>query len=158
MAPIGRATSGSFEKWIEPRAEIASFVEQCVAPWPQNVLGVHVRRGDFVTHTGQAISQSRYIVAMRRALAEMSDGTNIFLTSDASAEELQEIYDAFAGRVLPLIQKCSHFEGVRGSLPGARGALVDLLLLSRASRLILTPGSTFGEFAAQISNAPVMFA
>lgn len=148
----------SFWRWVKPRAELLSFVERSVAPWPQNLLGVHVRRGDFVTHTGQAISQSRYIVAMGRVLAEMPEGVKIFLTSDAHAEELQEIYDAFPGRILPRIHKSAYFEGVRGSLSGARGSLVDMLLLSRASRLILTPGSTFGEFAAQMNNVPVTYA
>ncbi len=152
-----RPHCNSFQKWIEPRAEITSFVERSVASWPQSVLGVHVRRGDKVGE-GWGLSNSRYVAAMRRVLAEMPEGTGIFLASDASPEELQEIYDAFPGRIVPSIDRPECLEGARGSLPGARGSLVDLLLLSRASRLILTPGSTFGEFAGQISNAPVIYA
>lgn len=148
----------SFSRWVTPKAEVSAFVEHAVALWPRQVLGVHVRRGDFVTTTGQAISLSRYVVAMGRVLSEMPEDTGVLLASDAPAEELQEIYAAFPGRILPRVFKPTFFEGVRGSLPGARGSLVDMLLLSRASRLILTPGSTFGEFAAQISNVEVIYA
>ncbi len=148
----------SFRKWYRPRAEITAFVECAVTLWPQCVLGVHIRRGDFVTHTGQAIPQLRYIAAIRQSLAEMPERAAVFLASDASPEQLEEIYAAFPGRILPRVEKPEFFEGARGSLPGARGSLIDILLLSRASRLILTPGSTFGEFAAQISNAPVQYA
>ncbi len=154
-------TSRSFSnscEWFKPRTEVLSFVDRSVASWPLDVLGVHVRRGDFVTHTGQAISQSRYISAMERALAEMPPGASVFLASDAPAEQLEQIYDAFPGRILPYVHKPELFDGPRGSLSGARGSLVDMLLLSRVSRLVLTPGSTFGEFAAQISNTPVIFA
>lgn len=153
-----RPDCANFQKWFRPRAEVSLLVERTVKQWPRNVLGVHVRRGDFVTHTRQAIPQSRYIAAMERVLAEMPDRGSIFLASDASAEELQCIRDAFPGRIARNVKKPELFEGARGSLAGARGAMVDMLLLSRCSRLILTPGSTFGEFAAQVGGTPFSYA
>ncbi len=148
---------GNFGKWFKPRSEISAFVDHCVAQWPQSVLGVHVRRGDFVPQD-QDLPESRYNAAISRALAELPDTTRILLVSDAPPEDLRAIENAFPGRVMPPIMKPEGFLGARGTLSEARGALVDMLLLSRTSMLILTPGSTFGEFAGFISNIPAVFA
>jgi len=137
---------------LRPEAKLAEQIAKVKSQWPKSVVGIHVRRGDFVTHTGQAISLDRYITATRKVLSTMPDDTHLFMASDASDAELLPIQEAFYGK----IERCAVHP--RESAAGAQASLRDLLLLSGTNHLVLTGGSTFGEFAALYGKVPVTFA
>jgi hypothetical protein len=137
---------------LHPCAKLQARLDEIRRKWPSSMLGIHVRRGDFVTHSRQAISMERYVSSARKVLASMAPETHVFLASDASDEELQPLQDAFPNR----IDKRS--VGSRESLDGAEDSLIDMMLLSSTQHLILTPGSTFGEFAALYGRVPTTYA
>ena len=132
-----------------PHPALVAQVDAVAAQWPQRVVGVHVRRGDFVTHANQAVPLRRYITALNQVLADarLSDAA-IFLASDGSDDELRLLLDTYGERIV------RRPASPRTSVEGVRSALVDLLLLSRTDYLVLTPRSTFGEMAAFLGDVP----
>ena len=108
------------------------------------MIGVQIRRGDFVKFD-QAVKLERYINATERALAACPDA-GVFLASDGAPKELAPFLSQFSQKL--------NFQATvqRDRLEGVQDALVDLILLSKCDRLVITPLSSFGELAAKINN------
>lgn len=133
-----------FARTATPQADILRRVEATVSGWDRPMIGVQIRRGDFVTFR-QAISIQAYIDATERALEQQGDA-GILLSSDASHAELEPFLVHFGSRVA-----FSESRG-RGEQGGVCDALHDLLVLSRCHHLVLTPISGFGDVAARIGG------
>jgi hypothetical protein len=133
--------------FLIPRPDILNEVNAFACTWPASMLGVHIRRGDFV-NVAQGISLTRYITAIHESLKTMPSNTEIFIATDAQPEEIGPLTADFLGRIRlrPNMQ--------RDSEAGVKSALVDMLLLSRTNFLVLTPLSSFGEMAAFLGNVP----
>jgi len=78
------------------------------------------------------------------AVMDKVDCSNFFVTCD-SQEVLDELIYRYGKRILHYPKRT--FECDRGSTEGVQDALIDLLLLSKNSKLIATPLSTFSEMA-----------
>jgi hypothetical protein len=112
------------------------------------VVAVHVRRGDFrnlrvdedFAHVGLVRTADRYFAGLIEQIRQVS-GWDLPVTvfSDGSDDEI-----AFLTRM----------PGVTRS--PATSDVVDLLLMARARIIITSAGSTFGEWAAFLSEAAVL--
>jgi hypothetical protein len=135
-----------FAQTLNVRDDIKSRVATTVAAWGCPMIGVQLRRGDFVK-LGMSVPTEHYITAAKMALATRPDA-KIYLASDATRSELAPFLDHFG-------TKCVFTERKgRDNEEGIRDAMYDLLLLSRCSYLILTKFSGFGHMAAQIGAVP----
>jgi len=132
---------------LRPHGPILEEVARTVAAWSPPVLGVHIRRGDFLLD-GKAVPLERHAAALARSVACHPETKSIFIASDASMEELKPV---LASVSLPVALRRS---AGRDNLAAICGALVDLILLSRADRLILSPKSSFGSLAAVLGCVP----
>jgi hypothetical protein len=139
-------------EYLIPRDDILNEVNHFAANWPTSMIGVHIRRGDFVNIADQAIEMERYANAIRESIKTMPADTGIFIATDAQPQEIATLNEEFTGqiRMRPNLQ--------RDSKLGVRSALIDMLLLSRTNYLVLTPLSTFGEMAAFLKNVPFKYA
>lgn len=131
------------------RPAIREAVAAEIASWPGPMIGLHLRRGDFV-HIGRSISVERYNRAIQDARARCPEAAGIFLATDAGDSELTALAPGLPMRRLA-------YRG-RASYDGLASAVTDLLLLSRTSFLVLTPSSTFGELAALLGRVPCLTA
>jgi hypothetical protein len=134
---------------VFPRAlpAIRDAVAAEVAAWTGPMIGVHLRRGDFVS-VGRSIPTARYNRAIEAARARCPDAVGIFLATDAAESELTDLVPGLPMRRLT-------YRG-RESREGLASALIDLLVLSHTSYLILTPMSTFGELASLPREIPCL--
>ena len=150
--PFERRLAGGCEaarQVLAPRDEILTEVQAAAAAWPPTVIGVHIRRGDFATRAGQALSLERYIQAIHEVLRQPGLGEAlIFVASDGGDDELRPLLDRWGDRLW------RRPPSPRDEARGVQQALVDLLLLSRTQHLVLTPRSTFGEMAAFLGKVP----
>ena len=138
---------------VQPRSIIVDQVEAVSRDWPRTVIGVHVRRGDFVTLAQQALPLDHYLNGIERAGQAVGEPeAMIFLASDGSDEELKLMLNRFGSRIM---RRCPL---PRNTTEGVQIALVDMLLLARTQHLVLTPCSCFGEMAAFIGNVPFTYA
>ena len=135
-----------FAQTLNIRDDIKSRVATTVAAWGCPMIGVQLRRGDFVRF-GMSVPTEHYITAAKIALAARPDAS-IYLASDAARGELASFLDHFGNRCVFTESKG------RDNEEGVRDAMYDLMLLSRCSYLILTKSSGFGHMAAQIGAVP----
>jgi hypothetical protein len=138
--------------YLIPKPDILQEVEKLSLNWSLLTIGVHIRRGDFITTANQGLGLERYSRSIRKALEIMGDDATIYLASDGSKEEISPLLREFGARIInrPSLP--------RSSREGVRSALIDMLLLSRTQFLILTPISTFGEMAAFLGKVPYTYA
>jgi hypothetical protein len=134
---------------IVPKVEIEAEVRQEMENWPGPMLGVHLRRGDFVS-AGCAVPIERYNLALEAARKHHSEAAGVFLATDATEQEL----DGFHSELPVYRRHC----GGRTTRQGVASALIDMLLLSRTKHVVLTPLSTFGELAALYGDIPFSIA
>lgn len=119
--------------------------------WRRPVLGIHVRRGDFVP-THMNVSIARYVQALKIASASRQFGS-IFIASDGTTDEIFEVARCVdVPAFFDLDGQC------REGNTGSRKAAADLYLLSQADFLVLTPHSSFSEMAAFLGRMPTLLA
>jgi hypothetical protein len=138
--------------YLIPKPDILQEVEQLSLNWSLSTIGVHIRRGDFITTANQGLGLERYSRSICKALEIMGRDTTIYIASDGTKEEISPLLREFGARVI------NHPSLPRSSREGVRSALIDMLLLSRTQFLILTPISTFGEMAAFLGKVPYTYA
>lgn len=140
-------------RFLVPRPDIQAEADAFDRDWPPAVIGVHIRRGDFVTVAQQALPTYRYVRAIAAALADAPPGCALFLASDGTDDELAPVLHEVRAPILP-----RRPPGPRHTTDGVRGALVDMLLLARTRQIVLTPSSSFGEMATFLGNVPFLYA
>jgi hypothetical protein len=163
-APLWQRCGELFEQ-LRPvpsvRDRVAAFQLDHFRP---DMLGVHLRRGEFVRKFPFSARNTRpAIAAIRRFLKQYPDA-GVYLSTDDGAP------DPFSGRVL--------YEGVReklraefgdrvvwaeqrtlenGAVAGVQDALVDLLLLRSTNAVVGTWFSSFSEMAAFGRGVPLVY-
>ena len=103
---------------------------------PREFIGVHVRRGDFVS-TGQELPLDYYMRGIDFARKRIGSQVPVLVFSDGEAKELNRLRDCCDVVFMP-----------------AAPALHDMLALSRASIIVGTNHSTFSEWAAFLGGNP----
>lgn len=113
-------------------------IRETVIQYPSPVIGVHIRRGDFKKgSTLTPLDVFQQIIELIREAEGTAVPVHIF--SDGSDEELQPVL------ALPNTQRAA-----------SNVEIVDILGLSKSKYLVLSYGSTFGYWAAFLSNATVI--
>lgn len=143
------------------KARINSIINSSFRP---TMLGVHIRRGDFLRARPEASGNTEAILSAIDAWLNTHPHAGILLCTDDGA------VDPFTGEL--------HYEGIRELflqrygdrvfIPKSRSlnradpeaiqdALVELLLLRETNAIIGTAGSTFSYLAAFSRDAPAQF-
>lgn len=102
------------------------------------VIGVHIRRGDFKMGN-QTTPLDYFISAIRLIRNTVNEDLPVTVFTDAHESELQELLQ------MPNI-----------SIAGNKPDILDILLLSKSQVMILSRSSTFGYWAAFLSDALVV--
>jgi hypothetical protein len=127
---------------------VAPFVRHRVQSLPAPVVSLHVRHGDFrwlksgedFAHVGLVrtpIDYFEYVIDLIRSLARKTVPVTVF--SDGAPADLEELL------ALPCVR-----------LHQPEAAAIDLLLMSRSKIIVPSAGSTFGYWAAFLSEAAVL--
>lgn len=112
------------------------------------VIGVHIRRGDFIIpeeneelgKRGTLRTPESYFINMIECIRSISGAElSVTIFSDASKNELKDLFK------LPNV-----------SMAEGNKDLEDLLLLSRSNIIVTSAGSTFSYWAGFLSNAPII--
>lgn len=103
---------------------------------PDKFVGVHVRRGDFVS-TGQELPLDYYLRGIDVACKSVGSQMPVLVFSDGDAKELNRLRDCHNVVFMPVAP-----------------ALHDMLALSRASIVVGTNHSSFSEWAAFLGGKP----
>jgi len=130
--------------WLRPHGTLMQAVQQVTSRFSANTIGVHIRRGDnrkSIQHSPLEVFRDE----MQRAV-DADAGTAFFLSTD-SDKVRRELVSLFGKRMHTRRPALS-----RLSRNGMRDALVDLLCLSRTSRIIGSYWSSFSEVAADIGG------
>lgn len=124
----------------------ALSVDTLSAQFDQDTVGLHIRRRDNRKSIRHSPTDA-FIAAMEDAVANNPE-TRFFLATDSPAEEAR-LRRHFGDRILTRRRKLSRLH-----TSGLQDALVDLILLSRTSRVIGSHWSSFSEVAAEIGRIP----
>jgi hypothetical protein len=115
---------------------------------PAPFIGVHVRLGDFralrpgedFAKVGQVRAPLSYFRSRIEGIRRVYGGTApVTLFSDGRDEDLAELL------ALPEVRRST-----------GPSDLVDLLLLARSRAIVVAPGSSFGQWAGFLADAPVL--
>jgi hypothetical protein len=133
------------------RERVAEFQARHFRP---TMIGVHLRRGDFVRHRPDQVGNTLAAqTALERFLAEAPDAGILLCTDDSDSdhegrsihrERVRELFVArYGARMVPSPARRLD----RQTVEGAQDALVDLLLLRATQFVVGTAASTFSQLA-----------
>jgi hypothetical protein len=132
---------------LRPKPDVLAQVDAvCDGQGP--VIGVHIRRGDFMTHTRSSPELSRVAASVEAVKARYTTPPEVIVCSDGSPAELEPLLARLGADAV------FRAGGVRNTPEGVRGALVDMLVLARCDSLVLTTESSFGKMAALLGQIP----
>ena len=125
------------------------------------MIGVHLRRGDFSTHTPDTfVNTTAALAAVENALVHLPEA-GIFLASDDGAPTPQQVQtvaegvrELFVHRFGERVIWTSPRSLVRASTEAVQDGLVDLWLLRQTDYFIGSAGSTFSGLAIYGRNVP----
>ncbi len=131
---------------IEPTFEVLQACQALVAGWPDNMIGVHIRRTDHRISIEQSPTEL-FISAMQKMI-EADSSVHFFIATD-SLKERERIQTIFQGRVFAPFSTPS-----RDNAQGIISAFGEMLALSQTSQILATKDSTFSQEAARIGKIP----
>jgi hypothetical protein len=112
------------------------FAANSIEPYP---VAIHVRRGDFVV-AGLALSTEEYFIEIVHKLrGVIGDSAEIRIFSDALPSELSQLLS------LPNVKMAQR-----------KPDIIELLEISKAKIIVTSLGSTFGYWAAFLSEADII--
>jgi len=129
---------------LRPVPALEQAVAAQVAAFPEDVVGVHVRRTDH--WRGAASTTDRFVSLMRDEVAR-SPGVRFFLATDDTREEAV-LTREFPNRVLIRPKQTLN----RNDPMGIQDALIDLYCLSHTRKVLGTIRSSFSRTAALLGN------
>lgn len=138
--------------WIRPRAGIAREIEgewsrMTVSDTEDGIIGVHIRRTD----NAKAIEFSPielFVSRMEQELVRSPKARFFVATDDCPTKELLKRH--FGEHIITREQVAE-----RDAQNGVQDALIDLMLLSRCSRIFGSYWSSFSGVAAMIGGCPL---
>jgi len=135
----------SYLKKIKPHKIIRESVNNFQKKQNLNeMVGIHVRRGDFADRKvspGMVSSDEKFIERMRELIKENSE-TTFFLSTDSKEIE-KKFRKEFGARIV----KYPKTNFIRTDVKATQEGLIDLILLSKTKHIIGTYRSTFTEVA-----------
>lgn len=113
----------------------------------ENIIGVHIRRTD---HSLAKKSKTQHFVDRMEEEIKKNPKVHFYLATDDWEEQLQMI-KRFGEHIL--VQKNKTLE--RSSYAGMHSSIVDLICLSKTSRILGSNRSIFSKFAAEYGGVPL---
>ena len=150
-----RARCAELMAQLEPipaiRERVSEFRARHCRP---TMIGVHLRRGDFVRHRPDQVGNTAAAqTAVDRFLTEAPDAGILLCTDDVSSDHTgrpfrrEGVYDMFLARYGARLAPSPARHLDRHTVEGARDALADLLLLRTTQFVVGTEASTFSRLA-----------
>ena len=136
-------------RYLQALPAVKEKVDSITSDFNGQTIGVHIRRTDNKLSIKKS-PISRFIELMEE---ERSNGDVRFYLSTDSPEAEDYLVNHFSGQII-----CFEKELSRNKEQGIIDALVDMLCLSRTSRIIGSYYSSFSEVAGEIGNIPVSLA
>lgn len=134
---------------LEPIPIIRSAVEAIAKKYSPHTVGVHIRRTDH--HAINPHSSIQGFIDAMNVEIEQNPDTKFYLATD-SAEVMSQLTQFFEDRI---IWRSKDYG--RNTQSGIQDALIDLLCLSRASKIIGSRFSSFSGTAAQLNDIPAVY-
>jgi len=133
-------------KLLQPTPELQEYIDKTVAPFPDNIIGVHIRRTDNKWSTDVSTDE-----AFIEAMNSYPEAKFYIATDD---EEVKwRFREIFKGRTF-----AQETDGRRDNAFSLGEAVVDLYCLARTRRVIGSHWSSFSDLAAEIGGIPLEIA
>ena len=131
--------------YLKPVQSVLDIVDKMTANFNKHTIGIHIRRSDNAESIQNSPTEA-FINKMRDALI-LHPETNFFLATDAVDEEAN-LRETFGEKIITY-EKISLD---RNKPEAIKDALIDMLCLSRTSKIIGSFYSSFSEAAAEIGG------
>lgn len=130
-----------------PVDEIAKEVENRCLEFPEEMIGVHIRRTDNVA----SIQQSPIELFYQKLDKDISENNRVGIYVATDSEEVkQAMKERYGSRI-----HSSDKQANRSSLEGIRDGVADMYTLARTQKIYGSFQSSFSEMASQIGGAPL---
>lgn len=129
---------------FKPIQEIKQSVDEITKFFDENIVGVHIRRGDNIKSIEKSKS-SEFINAMNFEIEKCKD-VKFFLATDSPLEE-ERLKKKYKNRIIT-----NKKEFKRNSLMGMQDAVVDLLCLSETNKIFASYNSSFSDIAGELKG------
>jgi len=135
--------------------ELARRIREFFAGIAAPVVGVHIRRGDFVVDPDphrrhRATSDEDLMFSMERIQRGAPDAV-FFLSYTGRAEDYRFLSDRFRCVSLPIPSPYSHHGPTQAS---EKHPIADLFALACCTQIVVTPRSSYSHWAANCLGAP----
>ena len=143
--------SSSLIEGLQPNRELKERIDGIVGEFPENIVGVHIRRTDNQSACEYS-TDDMFIRLMDRELS--SDPYTMFFLATDDGSVKNSMMKRYPGHVL--VQHTPHVR--RDTLEGMEEAVVDLFCLAHTRKVIGSHYSSFSETAAEIGGIPLVVA
>lgn len=130
-----------------PVEDISVEIENRCRHFPQETIGVHIRRTD----NEASIRQSPIELFYQRLDRDIEENKHVGIYLATDSEEVKTaMRERYGDRVL-----ASEKQADRGSLAGIKEGIVDMYTLARTQKIYGSFQSSFSDMASQIGGAPL---
>ena len=141
-------TEGAFDFMI-PNKDILDKVSEVFGDAAGNVVGIHIRRTDHI----EAIKNSPLELFKEKIEAEIAGNSQVkFYVASDDISVIKELKGEYGKRILSYDSKVLD----RNSLEGIRDAYVEMIILSRCTKIYGSFNSTFSKMASCIGHIPLI--
>jgi hypothetical protein len=137
-------SDGKEYNWIRPKQDIVHAVQRVSKSFTDHTIGIHIRRTDHI----KAIQQSPlelFVDKMNKVIEEFPHA-NFFVATDSKEEE-NKLKQVFGDRIISISKNYR-----RDDPKAIKDAFIDMLCLSRTSRIYGSYWSSFSAVAASIGR------
>lgn len=145
---------------LRPAAPIRARVEAIAGDFRARMIGVHLRRGDFILARPDVVSNADAALAKVDAHLDAMPDAGIFLATDdgavtgVSGDPTEGVRERLRRRYGARLVTTTPRSLDRGVPEAIEDALVDLWLLRKSDAIVGTYGSSFSELAAFGRDVP----
>lgn len=132
---------------LEATVEVSNIRRSRMSGWGDNVVGIHINRS--VERASIQESPTELFIKRMQKMVEEDETVQFFIATN-SKDERERLATLFRSRIFVPFST-SDFYSVKGAIQG----LGDLLALSQTRLILTTPGSSFSEVAAEITQTPM---
>lgn len=139
---------GNISDLFKPTDEIEQIIREVTDQYTENTIGVHIRRTDNL----HAINNSPISLFYRYMDNEIDNESNtkFYIASDDKSVK-NEILNRYGNRIITKDWRLERY-----STQGMKDAVAELFCLSRTSKLIGSPNSTFTMLSSKLNNIPLI--
>nr|WP_275405637.1 hypothetical protein [Alteromonas genovensis] len=137
-------------KQISNALSLDEFVGPLLKRLPKQYLAAHIRRTDMLEHWNKTFPGYKYpsIEDYSDMITRLVSDESFFVCCDDQST-VSTLYTKFGIRLV-------NYEGTFNEdafrQTSMKHALIDLIILSQANQLIITPGSSFSDFASNVAE------